>query len=413
MKVVTLSPAQFTRFASTHRYRNYYQTTSYGDTMVKFGYNVHYLGVINQNNKLIAASLILYKEVFMSNKIAYAPRGILCNYEDKKELQEIIDKLKKVLGKQGFMLLRIDPNIPETIRDTKGRIINFNNQASDIIKNLRRLGFSYKGKTKFFETEKPRWEALVLLNRDSRDIFEHFDKRTRNKIRRAQNSGLEVIKDKTNNIEELYDFIKKKQRNPISFYKHLINNFKDNVEIYYTIINTNTFTVNSRRMFEQEQETNNELAEMIQRPYLDPKERSNYLNQKMESDKLLETYKNNLVLATELLKTHPNGLKIAGALSITYDNAAYIFIDGINEKYSSLNANYLVKWVMIDDYNKRGFKYVNLNAIAGEFEEKTDYSGLNESKLGFNSTVTEYIGEFEIIINSFAYNLYKNFKKGK
>ena len=232
MKVVTLSPAQFTRFANTHRYRNYYQTTAYGDTMVKFGYNVHYLGVINENNKLIAASLILYKEVFMSNKIAYAPRGILCNYEDKKELQEIIDKLKKVLGKQGFMLLRIDPYIPETIRDTKGRIINFNNQASDIIKNLRRLGFSYKGKTKFFETEKPRWEALVLLNRDSRDIFEHFDKRTRNKIRRAQNSGLEVIKDKTNNIEELYDFIKKKQRNPISFYKHLINNFKDNVEIY-------------------------------------------------------------------------------------------------------------------------------------------------------------------------------------
>ena len=68
---------------------------------------------------------------------------------------------------------------------------------------------------------------------------------------------------------------------------------------------------------------------------------------------------------------------------------------------------------MIDDYNKRGFKYVNLNAIAGEFEEKTDYSGLNESKLGFNSTVTEYISEFEIIINLFAYNLYKNFKKGK
>lgn len=413
MKVVTLNPTQFNKFASTHRYRNYYQTTAYGNTMVKFGYNVHYLGVVNDNNKLIAASLILYKEVFMSNKIAYAPRGILCDYDDKDVLKDIIDKIKKVLGKQGFMLLRIDPYIPESIRDAKGHIININNQASDIIKNLKRLGFTYKGKTRFFETEKPRWEALVLLNRDSRDIFEHFDKRVRTKIRRAQNSGLEVYRDTSNNVEALYEFIKKKQGNPISFYKYLIRNFKDDIEIYYARINTSTFTINSRRLFEQEQETNAQLAEMIQKPYLDAKERNNYLNQKMESDKLLETYKNNLVLATDLLKTHPDGIKVAGALTITYDNAAYVFIDGMSSKYSSLNANYLVKWFMIDDYNKRGFKYVNLNGIAGEFEEKTDYSGLNETKLGFNSTVTEYIGEFDIVLNNFSYNLYKNFKKGK
>ena len=68
---------------------------------------------------------------------------------------------------------------------------------------------------------------------------------------------------------------------------------------------------------------------------------------------------------------------------------------------------------IFQDYNTRGFKYLNLNAIVGEFQEKNQYSGLNEMKLGFNTTVTEYIGEFDIILNSFSYNLYKNFKKGK
>ena len=29
-----------------------------------------------------------------------------------------------------------------------------------------------------------------------------------------------------------------------------------------------------------------------------------------------------------------------------------------------------------------------------------------KNKLGFNTTVTEYIGEFDIILNSFSYNLY-------
>lgn len=413
MKIVTLRPDQFTKFASNHKYRNYYQTTAYGNTMIKFGYNVHYLGIVDESNKLIGASLLLYKEVFMSNKIAYAPRGILCDYEDKKLLKEIIEKIKKVLGKQGFMLLRIDPYIPESIRDHKGNIININQQATDIIKNLKRIGFSYKGKTKFFETEKPRWEALVLLNKDSNEIYESFDKRVRTKIKRAASSGLEVIKDDKKDIESLYDMIKKKQKNPLNFYKYLMKNFADNIEIYYARINTSTFTINSRRMFEQEQETNAQLAEMIQRPYLEAKERENYLNKKMESDKLLETYKNNLVLATELLKTHPDGIKVAGAMTITFDNAAYVFIDGIKEKYSSLNANYLVKWIMIDEYNKRGFKYINLNAIAGDFDSKHEFTGLNESKLGFNSTITEYIGEFDIILNNFSYNLYKNFKKGK
>ena len=66
---------------------------------------------------------------------------------------------------------------------------------------------------------------------------------------------------------------------------------------------------------------------------------------------------------------------------------------------------------MIKDYTEQGFKYINLNAIVGDFENKNQYSGLNESKLGFNATVTEYIGEFDIVLNNFAYNLYKKMNK--
>ena len=48
-------------------------------------------------------------------------------------------------------------------------------------------------------------------------------------------------------------------------------------------------------------------------------------------------------------------------LVLTYDNAAYIFIDGIDEKYKNLNANYLMRWKMIEDYNNENLKYINLN----------------------------------------------------
>lgn len=413
MKIVKLNSQQFNKFSTSHRYRNYFQTSMYGNLMSKFGYHIQYLGITNDQNKLIGATLIIYKEVFMSNKIAYAPRGILFNYENLENLEELANKLKKILGKQGFMILRIDPYIPLTIRDSDGTIMNFNNKGNTIIENLKKSNFLYKGKTLFFETEKPRFEALVVLQRDIREIFAKLDKRTRNKIRKATNNGVEIIKDENNDINKLYEFVEKKNSKPISYYKEICNSYENSIDIYYANLNTETFLINSRRSYEKEVEYNLSLAETIQNLSIDNKERENFLNKKMESDKLITTYKKNLLLATDLLKNNPVGLKIAGAMIIKYDNAAYIFTEGIDEEFGYLNANYLLKWQLINDFNNQGFKYLNLNGIVGDFENKNEFSGLNEAKLGFNSTITEYIGEFDIVLNNFAYNLYTKLNKKK
>ena len=415
MKIVKLNPAQFDRFASNHRYRNYFQTSMYGSVMAKFGYRSQYIGVVNEYNKLIGASLIIYKEVWRKNKIAYAPRGFLFNYEDKDQIQELASLLKRTLGKQGFMLLRIDPFVPLTIRDPEGNIMNINETGNEIIHNLEDAGFDYLGKNLYFETEKPRWEALVTLQRDIRDIFARLDKRTRNKIRKAKSNGLVVVKDESRNINRLYQYVGKRDRKPLAFYREMVNSFGQDIDIYYAKIRTESYVVNSRRNYEKEQEYNDNLAERIQDLDLDPKERENYLSKKMESDKLITAYKNSLLKATELLKQRPEGIIVAGAMVIKYDNAAYIFTEGVDSSYSAINASSLLKWQLIEDYNEQGFKYVNLNAIVGDFENKNPkrnpYIGLNESKLGFNSTVTEYIGEFDIILNSFSYNLYKKVNK--
>ncbi len=413
MKIVTLNQEQFDKYAKTHRYRNFYQTTAYGNSMLKFGYNVHYFGIVNEKNSLIGATMILYKTVFMNNKIAYAPRGILFDYADSEKVKELAECLKNLLGKQGFMLLRIDPYIPISIHSNDGNLINMNNQESIILENLATAKFEYKGKNLFFETEKPRWEALVLLNKNNDDLFDSFDKRTRNKIRKAANFGIEVYKDPERNIKSLYPFIKAKENKPIKYFEELVNNFGDNIDIYYAKINTEVFIVNSRKMYESELLNNEQLANQIQSYPPEDKERANILNKKMESDKLVNTYKNNMLLATDLLKKYPDGMIIGGAMVINFDNAAYILTDGFNEKFSSLNASYLIKWQMIMDYNALGYKYLNMNAVVGEFEKKNPYSGLNEMKLGFNTLVTEYIGEFDIVLNNFTYNLYKNFNKNK
>lgn len=407
MKIVKLSAEQFDKYASQHKYRNYYQTSQYANVMVKFGYHAQFLGIATDDNKLIGATLLIYKEVFMGNKVAYAPRGILFDYEDFENTKEMVKVLKKTLSKQGIMFLRIDPYIPLTIRDKDGNTINFNNKGKQIIENLTKSGFKYKGDTLYFETEKPRWEALVLLQKDIREIFNKVDKRTRNKIRKATNNGVEVTKDENKDITTLHRFISKKEKKPINYYKTICNNFENNVDIYYAKINTESYLINSRRNYEKEIEFNETLTEKVQDMSLEIKDREIYLNKKMESDKLITTYKNNLLKATDLLKSNPDGIIIGAAMVIKYDNAAYLITEGIDEEYGALNASTLLKCKIIEDYNNQGLKYVNLNGVVGDFENQNEYSGLNESKLGFNSIVTEYIGEFDIILNNIMYGLYQ------
>ena len=56
MKIVKLNSAQFDKFATSHKYRNYFQSSMYGNVMSKFGYRSQYLGIVNEYNKLIGAT---------------------------------------------------------------------------------------------------------------------------------------------------------------------------------------------------------------------------------------------------------------------------------------------------------------------------------------------------------------------
>ena len=413
MRLISLKPEQFKQFVNIRKDRSYYQTTEYANLMANLGYKVQYIGIITDTKRLIGATILLYKEAFMNYRVAYAPRGILFDYEKTDLVQDMVEVLKKTLKKQNIMFLRMDPYIPITSRDKDGNIINFNNQTDLIMANLQSAGFNYKGKTKYFEDEKPRWQAITVLNKDIRQLFSSFDKRTRHKIRKAMNSGVQVYRDETKDIKELYKFIKKKTKKPLKYYDFLVKSFNSSIDIYYAKINTEIFVVNSRRLYEREMAKNDKMANDIQYGDLDTKEKNKLLNKKMDSDRLLNIYKNSMVKATELLKQYPEGMIIAGALVMKYDNAAHIIVDGFDKEYTSLNASYMIKWKLIEEYNKKGYKYLNLNAVTGDFDDKNKFKGLNEVKTGFNSVITEYIGEFDLVLNNFAYGLFKNFHKNK
>lgn len=412
MKIVTIDSSQFDNFAKSHKYRNYYQTSQYGNIMNKFNYEVRYIGIEDDESNLIGASLLLIQEAVMKTKLAYAPRGILFDFTDSKEVEELVTTLKNTLGKEGIVTLRIDPAIPLSIRDNKGNIININNEASIIMENLKHAGFNYKGENLYFETEKPRWEALTLLDKNIRDIYQNFDKKTKTKINKAIKCGIEIYRDKDKDVSELYNFVKHNGY-PIKFYKGFCEQFDKLADVFYAKLNTENFVLNSKKKYEDELAKNEKLSNEFQNLAQQNEDRRDIFNKKVLSDKLLGIYKSNLIFATNMLKEYPDGIIIAGGLCIVYDNAAYMIIEGTNQKFKSLNANYLLKWRMVSDYCNENLKYVNFNAVTGDFDRKSKYAGLNEVKGSYNAVITEYIGEYDIILNNFKYGLYKNFTKEK
>lgn len=415
MKIITLKEEEFDHFASKHKYRNYHQTSNYAKVMKTEGYDYHYLGFLNNSNELIGATLLIYKKVWMNYKFTYAPFGFLIDYTNNDLIEELTTKLKKLLLKQRFIYIKINPLIHCAERKKDGNIISYNPEINEILEILKKNGYIHHGFNKFFENQKPRWTAITKLTTSNDKIYYQLDKQTRNKINKANRSGVDIYKGTHENLKILYEFIKRKQKKSLRYYQAILDNFQEDAEIYLAYINPEKYVRLSKESYEKELNKNEEFNEILQEKTGKGKNISKIINTKMESDKRLGIYQANLLKATSIFQEYPDGIIIGGALIIKYDKGAHLLIEGFNKQYSDYNPNYLLKWELIKKFNNEGYNYFDLNGIVGEFNEKNKYSGLNEMKLGFNASAIEYIGEFDLIINKTVFNIYKKKldKKGK
>lgn len=407
MKIITLSEDKFTDFTNNHRYRSFYQTVNYAKVMKAEGYDYHLLGFINNSNKLIGATMILFKKVFLNYKMAYAPFGFLIDYSNSDLVEELTNKLKKLLIKQKYIYLKINPRIHCSERDKKGNITAYNPEVNDILEILQKNGYIHYGFNNYFENQKPRWNALIKLTASNDNLYKNFNKQIKNKISKAKRCGVEVIEGTSEDLNTLFEFIKRKHNRSLKYYKNILKEYKDDAKIYLAKINTRSYIIQQKEAYEKEVIINEQYNQKLQELSRKGRNITNIINKKMESDKRLSNYQTNLVQATALFSKYPEGITIGGLLTIKYQNEMNLIIEGFNKKYNYFNPNYLLKWELIKKFNEEELSYFNLNGIVGEFKEKNKYSGLNEMKLGYNATAIEYIGEFDLIINKTVYNIYK------
>ncbi len=393
MHIKNLSIQEFENFVEKSLLGSHYQTFEYAELMKENGFQYEFIGLVDEYDKVQGASLILIKKLTKFLKYGYAPKGFILDYFNQDLLKEFTEEIIKYY-KGKLIFIKINPEIaiaeinPKTNKKTY-------NQNIEIKNNLIDLGYVKLKDNLYFESQIPRYNGIVNLKTIS---LGNLNKNTRNKVKRGIDKGLTLEIADYSGIDILYRFIKKKRNKDALYYKKYYKSFKhsNNVDLFLVSINSNTYLVNSKEIYEKEIERNSELANNLSKNRTEKN-----LNIKMNSDKKLLSYKNDILDAQNIAKKN-NAIYIAGALVIKYQNRINIVISGYDTKYKRFNPNYFLHYKILE-YYKKYYDFADLNGMTGDFTKENPYNGLNTFKLGFKPKVYEFIGEYDLIINHSIY----------
>ncbi len=396
MNLRTLSIEEFTAFQQNNPLSNFYQTANYGMLMAENGYDYDLIGLVDDNNNIHAASLILLKPIGIKCFYGYAPRGFLLDYNDISLVKEFTEQIKNYYYEKNVIFIKINPNVPIGKINTEDFLITYNDNKN-IIDTLTNNGYKKLADNLYFEAQLPRYNAFINLKEYNSD---NLDKNTKNKIKKGIRKGLKfelVSKDK---IKDFYNLMKNKKDNNEYYYQDYYTVFSknDNIDLFLVSIDYNEFLLNSQYVYDEEASKNSKLNEKLARSN---KERN--INAKMNSDKVLLSYKNDIMEATKGI-TNNEKIYLAGALVVKHNNMVSIIFSAFDKSYKRFAPNYFLHYSIIK-YYQDNYDYLDLNGVVGNFEVDNPYSGLNRFKLGFKPKIYEFIGEFDLIIEPKSYEI--------
>ena len=409
MYIKELNNAEFNLFTDSYPYFSIYQTSEYGFIMNTQNYTSLFLGLVDDYEKIVAASLILIEKEGIF-KYAYAPKGFLIDYSNKGLVEQFTTLIKEYLSKKKIMAIKINPMIIKSSYDYNTDSTRINPEFQGQIDFLKSLDYYHLGYNNLFESFKPRYDAIIDLNKPITTLFGNMNKNFKNKIKSADRNGVRIVKATSNQLDFLYDQVKNKYPRDKKYFEDVLFFFKKRnmIDYYYAKLDTNVYLISIQKKYQKQMDLCNKLNNKLFKNV--GKNNNKLISTKIYEENKLNEFKNELVFATKLLKENPDGVLLATMLIAKYRDEVYIFMDGYNKDFKKLNAKHLMTWKLIEKYSKEKYKRFNLGGMTNPYIKNEKYKGLNEFKLSFNARCVEYIGDLELITNQKLYNLYRNSK---
>ncbi len=407
MYIRELTIDEFKNFANTYDLYSVYQTPEYGFTMEGQGFNPLIVGLMDKNENILGAA-VLFVEKRFAFKYAYAPGGFLIDYYNFDLLKIFTLKLKKFLSRLDIVAVKLNPLVIKDIYDPKKKSFIPNLNYETAYSNLRRLGYYHYGYNYYFEALKPRYEAVIDIDKPYYILFNEIKKEFRTKIRSAEENGIRIYKGRPSELDYLYEHTKRKYPRDLNYFRDLYFAFEKNsmIDYYYAKLDTAIYLEKIQKKYEEAEQENHLINNLILTN--SNKNVHKLINRKINNDNLFANYKNKLVLATNLLKNHPDGIILATIIVVTYRDTVYVLMDAQDPKYRMLSAKHLLIWKLIHNYSKMGYKKFNLGGVTNPELDQSQYKGLNQFKTNFGAKIYEYAGDFELITNNTKYFMYRN-----
>ncbi|MBQ3352816.1 peptidoglycan bridge formation glycyltransferase FemA/FemB family protein [Candidatus Saccharibacteria bacterium] len=392
MKFTTLEPAEFTKFATKSPYKSFLQTVEIATLRSKNGWTPYYFGV-EEDGKIIAATMAVAKPTFLGKSTYFIPGGPLLDYEDTALVNFFFKNLNNYAKSHNGYILHIEPYYEIIERDQDGEIVagGFNREKAK--SNLRDLGFQPA------TPENPAYLfVLELKNRKYDELFASFKQNTRNLINRTARKGVKIRELKR---EELDKF--KQITESTSERRHFTDKTLDYYETMYDL-----FAKKGEVKFIVA-----EISEMESEESKGVHSRHFATNEEQVSEGSPVTTGRAERVENESLLT-----PIAVAMFITYGDEVIYLFSGSDAKYmKEYNAQYAIQWHMIQYALKNKFKRYNFYGIQGLPDPAKPGYGIYKFKKGFTTAKTgrviELLGAYELPINQTFYRLHSLLTKLK
>ena len=397
---------QFDSFVRSHKTKSHFlQSLAWGEfSKIKKNVTPHYLGLVNENNEVVAGTLLLEKKLPFNLCYFYAPRGFVLDYKKKELLREMTDHIVKFAKKNKAIFVKIDPDIIKTS-------FNYQNEEKEnpdfeeIFNTLKSLGFKHQGFTKNFETMQPRYTFRIDLTQSLEDIENHFSKTTKQRIAKSIKLDTEVVIGNKDDLPEFYhlmtltenrkDFISYGQ----DYYETLYEIFNGNENSQATLFLGKVHINKTIKALEKNlKEINNQISILpIDNLSKSAKSKLNELTKQKENiTSEIEKFQN-------YKKEYGNDLTLSAHMIIEYGDKAWVLYAGNHNILSETYVNYNTYYEHIRYAHSKGIKTYDQFGTIGDLSKDNPRLGLHEFKKKFGGDYVEFMGEWDYITNPIMY----------
>ena len=404
MELRVLEKNEYEKFVKSNPYKSHFlQSYDWGClAKIERGLTPYYLG-LDDNGKIVGATLLLKKSLPLGLCYLYAPRGYVINFREKKILDRFTEEIVKFAKRKKAIYVKIDPDIIWKKEDYKGEITEVESKDKNIYNELLRLGYKHMGFTKNFETMQPRYTFRIDLNQSMEEIESHFSKTTKQRIAKSLKLKTKVEIGTEKDLETFYHLMMLTESRKdfvsygIDYYKTLYKLFNED--------NKATLFLGKVNIKDSLEVLNSDLEEVNKK--IDDLPKENMSKGAKNKFKELSRQKENLEKEVEkynnYLDEYGEEVTLSAHMILEYGDKAWVLYAGNHNILTETYVNYHTYYEHLKFCKDRGLKIYDQFGTIGDLSKDNPRLGLHEFKRKFGGDYVEFMGEFDYVVKPIYY----------